>query len=253
MGNSPSTAEIVQDTVDDVKAQRDLIKEIDALFEQLRSRFDDDFKKIGNGVVLFKHESFNFKYTRADEIAGIVDSVTDGLLALKPQVKDAKSLDVTTMTNGALQVLIDGSIGTTIDQLTELFAMIGPSLGQRSGTSYEWSTDMRLLNSNMFLYNAAFVYKFADTRWFKSKEIVAIGYFSYIFQSNAFVDNFEGLKKSLERLDEFDAKAEQLRYLDKKLAGMLQEALENDDDEALLKKYERFAPIAEKARKELLG
>lgn len=254
MGGKP-TKEIVEETIADIGAQNELIKAINELYDKLKERFDEDSKKINDSVIVFKHENFSFTYTRNDDIAGIVDTACEGLEKLKPAIKNATSLNPDTYSNGKLQAMISGNIGSALDQLTGLFSLIGPHLGQRTGTSYEWSTDMRLMSDNMFLYNAAFVYKFKNDQWFHKTDIVAVGYFSYIFQSNAFSTNFESLKKGLFRLDEFDAKALRLKSLEARVAKYLEEAMEQEGDAAdkALANYEKFDIILQRMHKDLLG
>jgi hypothetical protein len=252
MGSNQSVQESVAETTSNVEAQGALIEAINELYNKLTARFDSDFAKMDDAIVLFKHENFKFEYKSADQVAGIVDSVADGLEALKPKIPEAKSLDVSKYSNQAIQTLLDTNIGKALDQLTGLFVMIAPQLGGRTGTTYEWSTDMRLLDSNLFLYNAAFLYKFENKAWFSSKSVVAVGYFSYIFQSNAFADNFLELSRKLFLLDEFDIKKLQLIKAETKINEMIEECAAKGDFESM-SKFDVYQKIITTKRKALLG
>lgn len=196
MGNGVSVEEAVNETGEDISSQHELIEKINEMFTLIRTQFEDDMKAIKDSVVIMKSENLLFQHTKRNDIAEVVKLVTGQVegMANSPSPKSKAPEEFTDL---ALKALILSSNGLALSGMAKLVGTLLPSLGTTAETSMAQSTDMRLIDGNLFLYNAAFAYKFELKQNFKTTTMVAIGYFTNIFQSPRFVDNFVQLRKGL--------------------------------------------------------
>eukprot|EP01130_Rhizamoeba_saxonica_P001800 TRINITY_DN11648_c0_g1_i1.p1 TRINITY_DN11648_c0_g1~~TRINITY_DN11648_c0_g1_i1.p1 ORF type:complete len:259 (-),score=38.94 TRINITY_DN11648_c0_g1_i1:29-805(-) len=230
-GGSKSVSDVVEKTSVAVDKSQDLIDEISGLFEKLESRSQEDLKQMGTSIMVFKHSFFNFTYASKDNLAGFSDWLGDVINGFKPQIENAASLANGEISSETLQGLLNTHIGEGLEMLFNLFTQILPEVGARSASNYTWSSDLRLLDGNFFLYNGAFIYDISSKSFFKSESLRCVGFFTIIVQSNSMVEQLLELRQKLFALNSFDHNVDRYNFLRAKLEQFQNDALDASDSE----------------------